>query len=456
MSKTPIEAWEQTINNIKQTLEEETFELWVKPTRFLEFNNGFLALEVPNKFFQDWITEHVSHQIIDTFSKQLSLEENEISLNFVLSAKFQNRVEKITKEDFAPLPTTTTETNFYDVHFNPRYTFESFVIGPSNRFAQAAAQAVAKEPGKAYNPLFIYGGVGLGKTHLLHAIGQYIKHNYAQMRLLYITSERFVNEFIDSIRYSKMAEFRAKYRHVDVFLVDDVQFFGGKGSSQEGFFHTFNALYDNHKQLIFSSDRPPKEIPDLEERLSSRFEWGLVTDIQPPDLETRIAILRRKAEIERLPVPEDVVLFIANKIKSNIRELEGALIRVVAFSSMTGRRVTLELAEDLLKDLLQAREAEQPVTIQQIQEIVAKHFNIDQKDMKSKRRTDAVAYPRQIAMYLSRSLTDCSLPEIGEVFGGRDHTTVMYAYEKISKKMTTDPFFAALINKIILELKNKL
>lgn len=456
MLKTPIEAWEQTIKNIRQNLEEEIFELWIKPTRFLEFNNGFLALEVPNKFFQDWITEHLAHQIIDAFSKHIGYEGNGVSLNFVLSAKLQDRVEKITKEDIAPLPTSTPETNFYDVHFNPRYTFESFVIGPSNRFAQAAAQAVAKEPGKAYNPLFIYGGVGLGKTHLLHAIGQYIKSNYAQMRLLYITSERFVNEFIDSIRYSKMAEFRGKYRHVDVLLVDDVQFFGGKGSSQEGFFHTFNALYDNHKQLIFSSDRPPKEIPDLEERLSSRFEWGLVTDIQPPDLETRIAILRRKAEIERLPVPEDVVLLIANKIKANIRELEGALIRVVAFSSMTGRRVTLELAEDLLKDLLQAKEAEQPVTIQQIQEIVAKHFNIDKKDMKSKRRTDAVAYPRQIAMYLSRSLTDCSLPEIGEVFGGRDHTTVMYAYEKISKKMTTDPFFAALINKIILELKNKL
>lgn len=455
MAKPALEAWEHTITGIKQNLEEEIFELWVKPTRFVEFNNGFLALEVPNKFFQDWITEHLAHQIIDTFSKQIGAEGNGISLNFVLSSKFQDRVEKITKEDIEPLPVTTPETNFYDVHFNPRYTFESFVIGPSNRFAQAAAQAVAKEPGKAYNPLFIYGGVGLGKTHLLHAIGQYIKSNYSQMRLLYITSERFVNEFIDSIRYSKMGEFRVKYRHVDVLLVDDVQFFGGKGSSQEGFFHTFNALYDNHKQLIFSSDRPPKEIPDLEERLSSRFEWGLVTDIQPPDLETRIAILRRKAEIERMPVPEDVVLFIANKIKSNIRELEGALIRVVAFSSMTGRKVSLELAEDLLKDLLGSRESETPVTIDDIQAIVSKHFNLDKKDMKSKRRTDAVAYPRQIAMYLTRSLTDFSLPEIGDAFGGRDHTTVMYAYEKISKKIVSDPFFSALINKIILELKNR-
>jgi chromosomal replication initiator protein len=275
------------------------------------------------------------------------------------------------------------------------------------------------------------------------------------MRLLYITSERFVNEFIDSIRYSKPGEFRAKYRNVDVLLVDDVQFFGGKGSSQEGFFHTFNALWETHKQLVFSSDRPPKEIPNLEERLTSRFEWGLVTDIQPPDLETRIAILRRKAEVEKMSVPEDVLLFIANKIKSNIRELEGALIRVVAFSSMTGQRISLDLAEDILKALLPARESEIEISIEFIQEVVAKEFNMDKKDMKSKRRTEAIAYPRQIAMYLARSMTEYSLPEIGDAFGGRDHTTVMYAYEKISNKIKSDPFFGALINKIISKIKNK-
>ena len=243
---------------------------------------------------------------------------------------------------------------------------------------------------------------------------------------------------------------------MDVLLVDDVQFFGGKNSSQEGFFHTFNALYETHKQLVFSSDGPPKEIPDLEERLTSRFEWGLVTDIQPPDLETRIAILRRKLEVEKVSVPDDVLMFIATRIKSNIRELEGALIRIVAFSSLTGRRINLDLAEEILRDLVPARELEPNVTIEQIQKVVARQFNIDIRDMVSRRRTDAIAYPRQIAMYLARSLTELSLPEIGAAFGGRDHTTVLYAYEKISGKVNTDPFFAALINKIIMEIKNKI
>lgn len=454
MPKTPVEAWESTINEIKGALEEEAFDLWVKPTKFVDFNNGQLNLEVPNRFFQDWLTEHLSHQMIDLFTKHVG-HDSRVSLQFAVSPASLDRANQIKKEEIEPLPPVNTETNFYDVHFNPKYTFDTFVIGPSNRFAQAASQAVAKEPGRAYNPLFIYGGVGLGKTHLLHGIGHYIKTNYPQMRLLYITSERFVNEFIDSIRYSKPGEFRAKYRNVDVLLVDDVQFFGGKGSSQEGFFHTFNALWETHKQLVFSSDRPPKEIPNLEERLTSRFEWGLVTDIQPPDLETRIAILRRKAEVEKMSVPEDVLLFIANKIKSNIRELEGALIRVVAFSSMTGQRISLDLAEDILKALLPARESEAEISIDLIQEVVAKEFNLDKKDMKSKRRTEAIAYPRQIAMYLARSMTEYSLPEIGDAFGGRDHTTVMYAYDKISKKINSDPFFSALINKIISKLKNK-
>ncbi len=456
MLKNPLESWELTLNQIKTTLEEETFDLWVKPVKFVGFETNTLTLEVPNRFFQQWWIEHLSRPVIDFFVKHHENGEAQISLNFLLSPAYKEPATQITKEEIEPIPVTTPESTFADVFFNPKYTFDSFVIGPSNRFAQAAAQAVAKEPGKAYNPFFIYGGVGLGKTHLLHAIGHYIKATYPQLRLLYVTSERFVNEFIDSIRFSKPGEFRSKYRNVDVLLVDDVQFFGGKGSSQEGFFHTFNALYDNHKQLIFSSDRPPKEIPALEERLTTRFEWGLVTDIQPPDLETRIAILRRKAELEKINAPEEVMLFIANKIKANIRELEGALIRVVAFSSLTGKRVTLELAEEILKDLLPTKEVEPNITMRQIQEAVAKHFHIDFKDMQSKKRTDAIAFPRQIAMYLSRSLTEYSLPEIGAAFGGRDHTTVMYACEKISKKMNVDPFFAALINKIIMELKNKL
>ncbi|MBZ9621303.1 MULTISPECIES: chromosomal replication initiator protein DnaA, partial [Clostridium] len=320
---------------------------------------------------------------------------------------------------------------------NPKYTFDSFVIGNSNRFAHAASLAVAESPAKAYNPLFIYGGVGLGKTHLMHAIGHYILSNNPKSKVVYVSSEKFTNELINSIKDDKNVEFRNKYRNVDVLLIDDIQFIAGKERTQEEFFHTFNDLHEANKQIILSSDRPPKEIPTLEDRLRSRFEWGLIADIQPPDFETRIAILKKKADVENLNIPNEVMVYIATKIKSNIRELEGALIRIVAFSSLTNKEIGIDLASEALKDIISSRNSKQ-VTIELIQDIVSSYFNLKVEDFKSSRRTRNITFPRQIAMYLCRKLTDMSLPKIGEEFGGRDHTTVIHACEKISKGLKED------------------
>ncbi|MBL0058915.1 MAG: chromosomal replication initiator protein DnaA [Elusimicrobia bacterium] len=365
-------------------------------------------------------------------------------------------IEPILKEEEArvdPIPAPKTESHFTDEQFNPKYTFESFVVGPSNRFAQAAGMAVAKDPGKAYNPVFLYGGVGLGKTHILHAIGHAIRQNRPGARVLYVTSERFINEFIDGLRFDKMKDFRSKYRNLDCLLIDDIQSLTGKENSMEEFYYTFNSLYDSRKQIIISSDRTPGETK-VSARLVSRFEWGVVADIQPPDLETRIAILRKKAASENIFVPDDVILYIASQIRSNIRELEGSLIRIVAFSSLTGTPLTIDSARETLKDIVSAADSSRPVRIEDIQEVVAAHFNLDLRDMKSKRRTDAIAFPRQIAMYIARTLTECSTTEIGDAFGGKDHTTVMHACTKIKGKMTSDPYFTALVNKISQQIKN--
>lgn len=338
-----------------------------------------------------------------------------------------------------------------ELSLNPKYTFDSFVIGPSNRFAHAACQAVAESPAKTYNPLFIYGGVGLGKTHLMQAIGHHILNKHKKCKILYITSEKFTNQLITSIQNRTTSKFRDKYRSVDVLLVDDIHFIAGKDSTQEEFFHTFNALHDAHKQIVISSDRPAKDISALEKRLVSRFEWGLSTEIQPPDLETRIAILRNKAQAQTVSFPDDVTFYIAEKIRSNIRELEGALIRVGAYSSLTGKSVDLKLAEEILKDSF--KEEEKRITIDMIQKKVAEYFDLRIADMKSKKRTKAIAYPRQIAMYLSRDLTDLSLPEIGESFGGRDHTTVLHAYEKLNKGVKEDSKTKELVDTIIKNIK---
>ncbi|HEY5524274.1 MAG TPA: chromosomal replication initiator protein DnaA, partial [Clostridium sp.] len=334
---------------------------------------------------------------------------------------------------------------------NPKYTFDSFVIGNSNRFAHAASLAVAESPAKAYNPLFIYGGVGLGKTHLMHAIGHYILQNNPNSKVVYVSSEKFTNELINSIKDDKNEEFRQKYRNVDILLIDDIQFIGGKERTQEEFFHTFNALHDANKQIILSSDRPPKEIPTLEDRLRSRFEWGLIADIQIPDFETRMAILKKKAEVESLNVPNEVMVYIATKIKSNIRELEGALIRIVAYSSLTNRQITVELATEALKDIISKKQGKN-ITISIIQDIVSSYFDLRVEELKSQRRTRNVSNPRQIAMYLSRKLTDMSLPKIGEEFGGRDHSTVIHAYEKISDNLKTDESLQHTVADIIKKL----
>jgi chromosomal replication initiator protein len=320
---------------------------------------------------------------------------------------------------------------------NQKYTFDTFVIGSGNRFAHAASLAVAEAPAKAYNPLFIYGGVGLGKTHLMHAIGHYVLDHNPAAKVVYLSSEKFTNEFINSIRDNKAENFRNKYRNVDILLIDDIQFLAGKESTQEEFFHTFNALHEESKQIIISSDRPPREIPTLEDRLRSRFEWGLITDITPPDLETRIAILRKKARAEGLDIPNEVMLYIANQIDTNIRELEGALIRVVAYSSLINKDINANLAAEALKDIIPSSKPK-VITILDIQKTVGELFSIKLEDFKAKKRTKSLAFPRQIAMYLSRELTDYSLPKIGEEFGGRDHTTVIHAHEKISKLLQTD------------------
>ena len=450
ISKTAEDLWSDVAAQIKSDLKEETFNLWLKPVKALKWEDQLLTLQVPNRFFSDWVKKNCLKTIEDRLK---ALTGHDAALAFEAAQE----IEPILKQEEArvePLPAPKLESRFEGIEdpFNPKYTFDTFVVGPSNRFAQAAAEAVAKDPGRAYNPLFLYGGVGLGKTHILNAIGHHIRHNRPGARVLYISSEKFINEFIDSLRFERMKEFRAKYRSVDCLLMDDVQFLVGKENSQEEFFYTFNTLYDSKKQIVITSDRTPSATK-VGDRLVSRFEWGVVADIQPPDLETRIAILRKKAASENIFVPDDVILYIASQIRANIRELEGSLIRIVAFSSLTGTPLTVDAARETLKDIVQQNDASRPVQIPDIQDVVAHHFNLDVKDMKSKRRTDAVAFPRQIAMYMARTLTECSTTEIGEAFGGKDHTTVMHACNKIKTKMQGDPYFTALVNKITQQIR---
>ncbi|MHB9154755.1 MAG: chromosomal replication initiator protein DnaA [Endomicrobiales bacterium] len=445
------EIWKKVVENLQSQLVQETFNLWIQPLKPLSFGNGKLVLQVPNKYFSDWLKTHQQEKI-ETF---LSAETNEqITLEYQETQDLTSILKKV--EDIQePLAAAQPVKVLTDEQFNSRYTFDRFVVGPSNRFAHASCEAVAKDPGRQFNPLFIYGGVGLGKTHLLHAIGNHIRKNNPAQRVLYVTSEKFINEFIDSLRFEKPASFRNKYRNLDCLLIDDIQFLVGRQSSQEEFFYTFNTLYDSRKQVVITSDRPPKELPTLEPRLISRFEWGVIADIQPPDLETRIAILRKKAEEERLYIPDDVILYIATQIKSNIRELEGSLLRITAFSAFTGTPLTVDSVQKILKDVVRPPQDAVPITIENIQKVVARHFNLDVKDMKSKRRTDAVAFPRQIAMYLARTLTDeFSTNEIGEAFGGKDHTTVMHACNKIKARMATDPYFVAKVNQISQEIRS--
>ena len=438
--------WEKTLNIIKSELSEVSFNTWIKSCQPISMSNTSIKISVPNSFTQDILNKRykdlVANSIKAVCSKLYDIE-------FVILSDASDKENSKIKSD---KPTRSIIVNDeMSSTLNPKYTFNSFVIGNSNRFAHAASLAVAEAPAKAYNPLFIYGGVGLGKTHLMHAIGHYILESNPNAKVVYVSSEKFTNELINAIKDDKNEEFRSKYRNVDVLLIDDIQFIAGKERTQEEFFHTFNALHDANKQIILSSDRPPKEIPTLEDRLRSRFEWGLIADIQVPDFETRMAILKKKADVENLNVANDVMGYIASKIKSNIRELEGALIRIIAYSSLTNREVSVDLATEALKDIISKKQGKH-VTIDAIQDIVASYYNLRIEDLKSQRRTRSVAYPRQIAMYLSRKLTDMSLPKIGEEFGGRDHTTVIHAYEKISENLKTDDTLQHTVNNITKKL----
>jgi len=451
MSLSLEELWNEILEKIREGMPKDSYELWFKPTRAISFENNLLNIRVPNRFFCKCLQERHKARIEELLRAATTPEAQVI---FTIDPQSQVLEKERVEEKIEPTSIAADETTFTTMEFNPKYTFENFVVGPSNRFAHATAEAVANDPGKAYNPLFIYGGVGLGKTHLLQAIGHYNKRRNSRLSVLYITSERFTNELIESIRNDRMVGFRNKYRNLDVLLIDDIQFLAGKESTQEEFFHIFNTLYEAHKQIVISSDSNPKEIPTLEERLRSRFQWGVIADIQPPGIETRIAILRKKAEGEKIFIPDDVVLFLATQIKSNIRELEGSLIRIVAFSSLTGTEVSVDRAKEILKDIITKEEIAVPITMELIQKVVSRHFHLDVKEMKSKKRTDAIAFPRQVAMYLARTLTEYSTTEIGTEFGGRDHTTVMYACEKIKMRLAGDPFFAALVNKITQEIRS--
>src|SRR5215468_6566129 len=415
--------WDRIVSDLERRMPPAALESWLRPCRLASLDGDHLRIAAPNSYTRDWLLQN-------------HLSSLEAAAQAVLGGRPRLSID-IDAEPTRPPAPAIPESSALASGLSARYTFDTFVVGNSNQFAQAACHAVAELPSRAYNPLFIYGGVGLGKTHLLHAVGHQIARLYPTLRLLYLSTERFTNELINAIRYDRTAEFRAKYRNIDLLLIDDIQFISGKERTQEEFFHTFNDLYEAHRQIVLSSDSPPKEIPDIEERLRSRFEWGLIADIQPPDFETRVAILKKKAELERVRLPDEVAYLIARRIKANIREIEGSLTRMIAFCALTGRDMSIDLAHDVLADLW--GEEERIVTIDHIQRKTAEFFAVKLSDMRAKNRTKAVAFPRQIAMYLARQLTHSSLAEVGRAFGGKDHTTVIHAVEKIESLLQEDP-----------------
>ena len=440
------ELWIKTLSLLEKQISVPEYRAWVENTQPLSLLDHRLTIAVPSELSREKIEKKYLEAIRYAFQKVVGLDFPSLEIGLVVKPSLLRGEEEIKDPFFLG--------EEGKLSLNPRYTFSTFVVGNSNKFAHAAAVAVAENPAHSYNPLFIYGGVGLGKTHLMHAIAHHVISQNPGTRIVYASSEKFTNELINSIRDDQTEAFRQKYRHVDILLIDDIQFLAGKERTQEEFFHTFNTLHEAFKQIVLTSDRPPKEIPTLEDRLRSRFEWGLIADIQPPDLETRIAILSKKAEMEGLELPPDIIYFIANNIPSNIRELEGALIRIKAFCSLNKITPTLDIAQEVLKDLLPKPEISQ-IPISSIQKVVAEHFNIKPALMKAKKRTKEVAYPRQIAMYLARELTNYSLPSIGEEFGGRDHTTVLYAYEKVKKDMENNPQLFQEINKLIEKIREE-
>jgi len=445
--RSTMSAWDKVLQHMERRVNPHSFSTWFRPTRQEGSENGKLLIRVPTRMFRKRLTE--------TYGELLQAVLHEIGTPDM-------RLEFVCTEPETPPASSAQATgsglamsnkqsrldfDSVDHQLNPRYTFDTFVVGASNQFAHAASQAVAERPSRAYNPLFLYGGVGMGKTHLMQAVGHLIKHRSPAIRLTYISAEKFTNEVINSLRFDRMISFRDRFRTVDVLLVDDIQFIAGKERTQEEFFHTFNALYEQQKQIVVSSDCPPKEISAIEERLRSRFEWGLIADIQPPDLETKIAILQKKAETDRAHVPDDVAEFIARSIKSNVRELEGALTRLIAFSALTGGGINLSTAQQVLKNIIATQEKK--VTIELIQRRVGEQFGLREQDLKMRSNTKAIAFPRQIAMYIVKQLTSASLPEIGRQFGGKHHTTVLHSIHKIDALRRSDKELNRTINRLL-------
>jgi chromosomal replication initiator protein len=445
--------WNEVSGRLRGALNETTYRTWFGEVASHELTHDEFVLRVPTDFAREWIEGHFLG-LIKAAVRDATGRERQVRLQVLAPAQPQQQV----RESAAPQPGLFTNSpdpppRRTETGLNPKYIFDLFVIGSSNRFAHAAALAVAEAPAQAYNPLFIYGGTGLGKTHLMQAIAQYVMEHSSHMSVRYVTSETFMNDFINSLRDKRIEGFKQRYRAYDLLLVDDVQFFEHKERIQEEFFHTFNSLYEAGSQIVMSSDRPPREISTLEERLRSRFEWGLITDVQPPDLETRIAILRKKVKTDGIHIPDPQVLtFIASRIETNIRELEGALTRVVAFSSLTGRPMTEELAQEVLKDVFPQGEAAE-VSIKRIQETVVERFGISLSELTGEKRSQNIVYPRQVAMYLSRELTDSSLPKIGKEFGGRDHTTVIHATSKIARMIREDRSVYNLVQELTARIK---
>jgi chromosomal replication initiator protein len=438
--------WDQVLARVETKVNRHSFYTWFKPTSFVADQGGTIRVRVPNALFRDWLTKHYAAVIEEALTE---VQRPGAPIAFVTDDAMPAAAAEP-----PPVPAAEPDADEADDDsglLSPRYSFDTFIVGPSNQFAHAACRAVAEAPSRSYNPLFIYGGVGLGKTHLMHAIGHYVATHVTNLKLTYISSERFMNEMINAVRYDRILDFRERYRSVDVLLVDDVQFLAGKEGTQTEFFHTFNALYDSQKQIVISSDRPPHEIPQLEERLRSRFEWGLIADIQSPDLETKTAILKRKAETEGISLPDNVAIYIAGKIKSNIRELEGSLIRLIAYASLTRSEITLALAQDVLRNVLQ--NDERAVTIEIVQKAVADHYSLKVSELKSKNNSKSVAMPRQIAMYLCKALTNASLPEIGKSFGGKHHSTVIHSIRKVEVLRQKDGDFNMVIHSLMESFK---
>lgn len=454
------ELWSKILEIIKGELGPQSYNSWFINTKIVKFKDQELTISVPSDFCKDWLEKHYMEFIKDILKRTINVDDN-LKIEFKIEHQniFPSTPSKPSTPSIPSKPKKETKKveaslKNNEIILKSKYTFDNFVVGNSNRFAHAACLAVAQSPAKSYNPLFVYGGVGLGKTHLMRAIGNYIiqYNNQSEVNILYISSEKFTNELINSIRDDRTVAFRDKYRNVDLLLIDDIQFLAGKERTQEEFFHTFNTLYDSNKQIVITSDRPPQEIPTLEDRLISRFECGLITDIQPPDLETRIAILRKKAQTENLNIPDEVINFIAEKIPSNIRQLEGALNKLIAFSTLTKNNLSTSLAQEILKDIIPLEN--KVISINQIQKAISDYFNIKLSALLSKKRNKDIVTARQIAIYISRELTELSLPAIGAAFGGKDHTTILHSYNKIKNKIEKDKGLKSTIENLSLKIKN--